>query len=172
MVPSSLHFWSFMGAHILWLICFSLLLVFTLTARAGLQHCCFPQDKKNNKKKLFCSFVLRMTFKFLILLFMFPRVCVTCAGSFSLPQLLPSIFPLSNWFSLEHNIFLETAEWRVLRASLKPANILPAFALWSLPSPCPTYREKCSEMVQVADFSGWSPPAGVSALEQDGVRIC
>lgn len=50
-------------------------------------------------------------------------LCNVCS-SISLPHLLAGIFLLSNWLSLEHNVFLETAEWRILRISAKQHRVL------------------------------------------------
>lgn len=58
---SSFDFWSSVGARILWLICFPLLLVFTLTTRPGLECYCFPCKKEKNP--LFCSLTFSVTFE-------------------------------------------------------------------------------------------------------------
>jgi len=74
LLPSSHYFWSLVDVHTVCSMCFPLLLVFfTLPARPGLECSCFPQEKK------FCSLVLCMVLEFLILLSVFPCVCVMCA---------------------------------------------------------------------------------------------
>lgn len=74
LLPSSHYFWSLVDVHTVCSMCFPLLLVFfTLPARPGLECSCFPQEKK------FCSLVLCMALEFLILLSVFPCVCVMCA---------------------------------------------------------------------------------------------